>query len=110
MQTRGRRNLVTMRVPADLDDRPWEKPGAIRRDWAPHRGRFLSRLAAFSSNLGVFALPFTFIVVLCIPTALAAIGLGGVAWALARRDLRAMGANRSTPPVEGWRGTAWSAA
>jgi hypothetical protein len=29
----------------DDDDRPWERPGAVRRDYEPHRGSLLESLA-----------------------------------------------------------------
>jgi hypothetical protein len=91
-----------MSLPADPgrdapDDRPWERPGAVRRDWAPHRGRLLSILGVLSLNLGVLSLFGVGLVVLSAPMALAAIGLGRPAWALARRDLQAMATNLMDP-------------
>ncbi len=68
------------------DARPWEEPGAVRRDCAPHRGVLLHTLG----NLGLL---------LCVLTAWWGVGLVGVplavaVWGLAARDLRAMAAGR----------------
>jgi hypothetical protein len=35
------------------DPRPWERPGAVRKDAAPHRGRLLRGLANASLACGV---------------------------------------------------------
>ena len=80
----------------ELDDpRPWEEPGAVRRDVEPHRGPLLR-------GLGNLAL------LLCILTVCWCVGLVGVplaaaVWAVARHDLRAMAAGRMDP--EGRRDT-----
>src|SRR5262249_35024723 len=39
------------------DDRPWERPGAMRRDCEPHRGGFLYILALVSLFGTVLVLP-----------------------------------------------------
>jgi hypothetical protein len=56
----------------DLDDpRPWELPGAVRRDVAPHRGNvllLLARVALAIGALSFFLVPF---VVAAVPLALA---------------------------------------
>jgi hypothetical protein len=62
------------------DERPWERPGATRRDCEPHRGRLLKRLAGTALILGILSW-------LCPPCALAAVPLGALASGLARRDL-----------------------
>jgi hypothetical protein len=83
--------------------RPWERPGAVRRDCAPHRGRLLLALsmgalcgAMLSAMLSLMALlplgPALFG-----PACLAGVALGGTALALARRDLRRMGAGLMDP-------------
>ena len=38
------------------DDRPWEWPGAVRRDCEPRRGDFLMTLAACGMLCGVLSL------------------------------------------------------
>jgi hypothetical protein len=70
--------------------RPWERPGAVRRDCEPHRGRLILTLgglpefcAAFACLLGV--------------TAPLAVGFGVSAWLLARRDLARMREGRMDP-------------
>jgi hypothetical protein len=77
-------------VASGEDDRPWERPGAVRRDCEPHRGALLRVLksACGFSILGGF---------LCAPVALVALGVGLTTWRLARRDLRAMRAGRMDP-------------
>ena len=72
------------------DDRPWERPGALRRDCEPHRGEFLLLLGRFSLALGCVSV--------CIPAlSLMAILVGVVVLVLARRDLRSMGAGKMDP-------------
>jgi hypothetical protein len=64
-------------------DRPWQRPGAVRRDCQPHRGRLilaLGGLAEFCGGLACFG-------ALTAPLAIAA---GVTAWLLARRDLALM--------------------
>jgi hypothetical protein len=76
---------------ADAEDgRPWERPGAVRRDCAPHRAGLLLAVADTSLLLGVLALPLGF-------SALMGLGLGAAAWALAVRDLRRMRARVMDP-------------
>ena len=67
----------------EADDRPWERPGAVRRDCEPHRGDvllllgYVSYVLAFASCFGGIA-------------ALLALPLGVVVAALAARDLMEM--------------------
>ena len=76
---------------ADAEDgRPWERPGAVRRDCAPHRAGLLLAVADTSLLLGVLALPLGF-------SALMGLGLGAAAWALAVRDLRRLRARVMDP-------------
>jgi hypothetical protein len=65
------------------DDRPWERPGAVRRDCAPHRAGLLLAVADTSLLLGALSLPLGF-------CALMGLGLGVAGWALASRDLKRM--------------------
>jgi hypothetical protein len=47
------------------DDRPWERPGAFRRDGEPHRGDlliFLARLSVVFSALSLCLVPLAVIV------------------------------------------------
>src|SRR5436309_1960405 len=80
----------------DPDFRPWEQPGALRRDCEPHRGGLIRALGTaglvFSclSALGVCLPPLAL-------SCLLAIGLGTAARVLGRRDLRAMEAGRTDP-------------
>jgi hypothetical protein len=76
--------------PTEEDDRPWEQPGAVRRDCDPHRGPLLAILGAVSLTIGgLFA---------CIPaTSLIALPLAIVTYSLARRDLAQMRAGRMDP-------------
>jgi hypothetical protein len=90
-----------MSLPADTDDRPWEKPGAVRRDGAPHRGGLLLALGVSSLLVGGASVCFVGLVAFSVPAALAALGLGWPAWGMARRDLRAMGTNAIDPTGRG---------
>ena len=67
------------------DDRPWERPGAVRRDCQPHRAPLLLALGDASLLLGTLSLCLGF-------PALTAFACGAVAWGLARHDLGRMGA------------------
>jgi hypothetical protein len=69
------------------DDRPWERPGAMRRDVVPHRAGMLWRLAVPAVVCGLLA------VFLWAP-AFIALPLGLIAWLLARHDLAEMDAGR----------------
>jgi hypothetical protein len=74
----------------DPNDRPWEQPGAVRRDAEPHRGEFLRQAAGLSlatagtAAVGCFCLPAA------VAAGLFAVGLGIVVWVLAQRDLTEM--------------------
>ncbi len=81
---------------SDDDARPWEQPGAVRRDVEPHRGGLLRALGVTSLLLGALA------PVLLLP-ALVALPLGVVVWMCARRDLREMAAGAMDPG--GWDAT-----
>src|SRR5262249_10861811 len=93
----GRVRLRPARAPwADLSEgqamtdadepRPWERPGAVRRDCKPHRGELLGRLGDLSLALGVLAmvtwapalvgLPLALVVVVLAPGDLAQMDAG----------------------------------
>jgi len=77
-------NDIDSRLSPEADaPRPWERPGAGRRDAEPHRGRLLKRLGEAALLLGIVSC-------LCPPSGLAAVPLGALAWGLARRDLTLM--------------------
>jgi hypothetical protein len=64
-------------------ERPWERPGALRRDCEPHRARLIMALGGLA---GLCALLMCLVGV----TAPLAIGLGLAAWLMGRRDLARM--------------------
>jgi hypothetical protein len=64
-------------------ERPWERPGAVRRDVEPDRGRLILALGGLAEFCSVFAC-------LLLVTAPLAIGFGVTAWLMARRDLARM--------------------
>jgi hypothetical protein len=106
---------------AEPDDgqRPWERPGAVRRDCEPHRALLLGLLAraglplmVVSAALNVCVLPavalggvFPAVPFLAAVLATAATwGLAGCLWWACHRDLALMRAGRMDP--EGRRATA----
>lgn len=64
----------------DVNDRPWEQPGVLRRDCEPHRGRLLLVLSGVSIPIGLLSL------LLVLPAFLGLI-IGVAALVLARHDL-----------------------
>jgi hypothetical protein len=77
-------------APPEADDRPWERPGAVRRDCKPHRGEFLRSLGMFSMVWGILAV--------CTPWAAPVPWLTGIpVWIMASRDLAAMRAGLKDP-------------
>ncbi len=72
------------------DARPWEAPGAVRRDCEPHRGTFLLALAIVSSAVAVLSL-------ITVAPALLSLPLGAWVRAGARRDLGQMRAGFMDP-------------
>lgn len=85
---------------ATEDARPWERPGAVRRDVAPHRGERLRFLAGVALACALLAY------CLAVP-ALVALPLGVAVRIIARRDLARMAAGRMDPA--GGAGTAKAA-
>jgi hypothetical protein len=75
------------------DDRPWEAPGAVRRDCEPHRGAALYAL-------GLVALVLGFLSGCLLVTAPVALALGVVVRVLARRDMRSIQAGLTDPAGE----------
>jgi hypothetical protein len=74
----------------DAGPRPWEAPDQLRRDWLPHRSKFLIGLADVALACATFGL------FLCAPAPVG-LALGAVAWALARRDVGLMDAGLMDP-------------
>ena len=72
------------------DDRPWERPGALRRDYEPHRGHWLVLLAWL-------ALGFALCSLCLIPFTLFSIPLGAAVARMAGHDLRQMEVGRLDP-------------
>jgi hypothetical protein len=78
------------------DDRPWERPGAVRRDAEPHRGQLLQLLGVAGLMCGFFSPLGGLVAVLNYPLAIVAssliVGLGlstvVVVLVLSARDLR----------------------
>ena len=60
------------------DDRPWERPGALRRDADPDRGLLLFVLGVTALLLGPVG----------------GVALGAVVWRMANEDIRRMRAGR----------------
>ena len=70
------------------DDRPWERPGAVRRDAEPHRGGLLFLLATVPTVGGFLGFPATGFATATLPSArdacfLTMLGLSGAALLLA---------------------------
>ena len=75
---------------SDTDDRPWERPGALRRDSEPHRGNLIQVLGIAGLVTGTIALPSCFCYCIAAPFAVAAIALGTSALVMGNKDLRKM--------------------
>jgi hypothetical protein len=72
------------------DARPWERPGAVRRDCEAHRGTWLLALADAALLVGALSLALGFLA----PLGLA---LGVTAWGLSSHDLGRMRAGLMDP-------------
>jgi hypothetical protein len=71
-------------------DRPWEQPGAVRRDCEPHRGELLLRLSFVGVSCSLLAS--------CLwAPAFVAVGLGAAVLVMAARDLKKMRAGVMDP-------------
>ena len=90
----------------DADDRPWERPGGVRRDLEPHRGQDLLAFGFLSFGLTIFTFFFVPLGLLALPAGatlgLLALPAGVVVWRLARRDLAAIRAGCMDPAGEDW--------
>jgi hypothetical protein len=74
----------------DSDFRPWEQPGAVRRDVAPHRGTLLWWLATISLACSAAGL------LLLVPAGFGVL-LGAVTFCMAERDMIRMGGGLLDP-------------
>ena len=104
----------------DDDDRPWEQPGAMRRDCEPHRGPWLRAMGCVSLMIGTSSLALAApyvgmrgagLVWVAGPGLLfvaAGLGLGFPIVVLARRDLAGMRAGRMDQAGEQATRTAWA--
>jgi hypothetical protein len=79
------------------EGRPWERPGAVRRDCETHRGTWLLALADADLLVGALSLALGFLAPL-------GLDLGVTAWALASHDLGRMRAGLMDPA--GWEAAA----
>ena len=80
------------RPPEADDPRPWQEPGAVRRDCEPHRGEMLRGLGILS-----VVMPFTALLVSPLIGFIAGVALGLTVWVLAGRDLARMDAGQMDP-------------
>src|SRR5262245_56625636 len=69
---------------------PWERPGAVRRDWEADRNWLLRRLERASLARGARSVCFVL-------PALVGLPLGVTTWVLAQRDLTKMQAGNMDP-------------
>jgi hypothetical protein len=107
----GPRSPTANRPRAAGEVPPWERPGCCRRDWEPHRGPFLLRLAVPGALLAQWALVLAasfawthawrhlsvlvgsledFCVVMALASGLGGLAAGVTAWMLAQEDLERM--------------------
>jgi hypothetical protein len=68
-------------------ERPWELPGAVRRDVEPHRGRLLRVLGAAALVCGILALVLAVPGLIGLPVAVAVLVLSGRDLGRMRRGL-----------------------
>jgi hypothetical protein len=74
-------------LPGPDDPRPWERPGAVRRDCAPHRGRLLRVLGGVSLVCGILAPVLMLPGLIGLPLSVAVLVLSGRDLARMRRGL-----------------------
>jgi hypothetical protein len=79
--------------PREVDDRPWERPGALRRDCEPHRGGLLLVLGEVSLVLSLLSACGGVTAVVGVP-------LGMAVLLLASQDLKVMRAGLMDPRGE----------
>jgi hypothetical protein len=89
MSIRGLSPVAADAAHDDRDDlpRPWERPGAVRRDCEPHRGQLLRVLGAVSLVCGILSLMLAVSGVIGLPLAVAVLVLSGRDLARMRRGL-----------------------
>ena len=75
---------------SEQDDRPWEQPGFLRRDYEPHRGKliYFLGLCSFVCSLFTFLYGIGFFL---------SLALGVPIWVMAKGDLSEMKTGRMTP-------------
>jgi hypothetical protein len=78
----------------EVEERPWERPGCVRRDCDPHRGPLLMLLAAAGTLGSSAALVFA-------PAALVSLPLCIAVWRTAKRDLNRMSEGAMDPQGSG---------
>jgi hypothetical protein len=78
--------------PDASDPRPWQQPGAVRRDCEPHRGRLLRVLGIAS-----LVIPFAGLFLSPLIGLVAGVSLGLTVWVLAGSDLAKMAAGLMDP-------------
>src|SRR5262249_4944345 len=78
-----RRNAMANAAELQHEDRPWEAPGAVRRDCEPHRAHLIRLIGAISLTCGLLSICFG---LTAIPATVAAMA----AWNMANSDLRKM--------------------
>jgi hypothetical protein len=77
----------------EVELRPWEAEGQVRRDAAPHRGNWLRVFGTLALLLGIVASGCFFFVILSLP-------FGVVMWRLAAQDLAKMRGGQMDPNGE----------
>jgi hypothetical protein len=82
--------LVALAEPECDEPRPWERPGAVRRDCEPHRGTGLALLSKVAVWCGCLSF-------LCAVPAILGIPVGFVTVQLANRDLARMAEGQLDP-------------
>ena len=85
----------------EAEDRPWERPGAVRRDCQPHRGLLLMILGHAGLLWAGLGCLYGLSTVVSLPLSI-------TAWVLARRDLAKMDAGEMDArgmegTLSGWR-------
>ncbi len=85
------------------DDRPWERPGAVRRDGEPHRANLLFRLMLLSSPcacaaflaiwFALDAVNYALPLAACLLASALGVALDAAIWVVARWDLELMRTN-----------------
>jgi hypothetical protein len=99
--------MTTPEPEADADPRPWEEPGAVRRDYEPHRATWLLGLGLAAFFLGwlsfvAVAIPLLFgkspaVFLASLPCAALGGSLGGAGLRVAGRDLAAIRTGQMDP-------------